>query len=716
MGAAADDDGAEDKRKNDLVERAKACFQLVCEAESEFRKLALEDLKFSTGEQWPFAVQQERNNEGRPCLVVNRIPQFVQQIANDQRQNRPAIKVHPVDGGADEDTAEIIQGLIRHIEYNSNAEVAYDTATENTVKCGIGWWRVTTAYASPDSFDQEIMIKRIPNPLSAYLDPGSQEPDGSDAEWGFIADFYSKEKYQQEFPGTALTDTSAWVSTGNNAPLWMRDGSACVAEFFYKEYTSETICLMSTGETIPKDQAQDRIASAQASNLECHVVKERVAKKTVIKWAKLTAAEILEETECPGRYIPIIPMYGSETNVDGKRILEGIVRSAKDPQRMLNYWKSAQTEAIALAPRAPFIIAEGQLEGYEDQWRLANKKNNAYLPYKPTSIAGVAVPPPQRLAVEPAIQAMSLASRDASDDLKAVTGIYDPTLGAGPTDMSGVAIQRRNNQSQTSNFHFTDNLTRSMRHTGRILVDWIPTIYDSVRTARIIGEDGAQRLVTLNQKHKDENGNEQLYDVTTGQYDVTVATGPSFASKRQEAAASMQEMTRGSPDLMNKIGDLLVNAMDWPGAQEMAARLKKFLPPGVADDAKGPQQIPPQVQQQIQQMQAGIQQLMGSLHAAQDIIKTDRIRAESKERIEMARISADCAIEAAKLKSADARALLDAQMAGAEHQINLLNQAMNAQDPTQTPAHPPAGAPGAAAGGAGGPPTGGQSPGYPMEP
>lgn len=716
---ANEQDGeAEGESDEDIIERAKACLTQAEDAEGENRKLALEDTKFSIGEQWPLNIRQEREQDKRPCLVVNRIPGFIHQITNDQRQNRPAIRVHPVGDGADLETAKVIQGLIRHIEYNSNADVAYDTAFDHTARGGFGFWRVLTDFVSPDSFDQEIYIKRVPDQFSVFMDPRSQEPDGSDAEWALVLEYLTRDDYRDKYPDSKLASLS-WESIGLQPPQWMRDGAACVAEFFYKSYEDHTLYLLKDGRSVLDTDLHAEAAQAAQAGVQIEVVKSRQTKVPVIKWCKLNPIEILERTDWPGKYIPVVPVYGDEIRVDGKRVLEGIVRNAKDPQRMLNFYKSAEAEAIALAPRAPFVGAEGQFEGHEAEWQTANTRNHAYLEYKATSVDGQMVPPPQRMAVEPAVGAISQGAMQAADDLKSATGIYDPTLGAGPADTSGVAIQKRNIQAQTANFHFIDNLTRALRHTGRILVDLIPRIYDTARTARIIGEDGTQKIITLNQSFNSDSGEQLLYKLDTGTYDVTVDVGPSFASKRQETAASMQELSRAYPQLMQYAGDLMVGSMDWNKAQEIADRLKRMLPPQLQDGPQGMGKIPPQVQAQLQQQQVQIQQLAKMYHSAQDELDQKKPEIESRERIEMAKLQTQATIELAKLDSKEGIALLEQEIGAIKHSHALMADQMQAMAAAQS--NPQMQAPDSAGGipapgGDGGPsPTGGPSPGQPME-
>lgn len=699
----------QDKDELKILDEAKARFKLAEEAEADNRRLALEDLEFAAGKQWDDRIRSDREQDGRPCLVINKIPQFIQQVTNDQRQNRPSIKVHPVDDNGDPETAKVLQELIRHIEYNSNAEVAFDTAFEFAVKGGFGYYRIVTEYASPISFEQEILIKRIPNPFMVYFDPSSQEPDGSDANFAFVSELLTEDEYKAKYPNSKLSNKDEWQSVGDQAPSWMPDQSARVVEYFYKEHREEKIYLLNTGETIKESELPEMLPEG------IEIVKERTAQVPTICWVKMNACEILEKTEWPGAYIPIVPVLGSELNINGKRTLAGIIRHAKDSARMYNVWASAEAEAIALAPRAPFIAAEGQLEGYENEWANANRKNFSVLTYKPTDVKGNPVGPPQRHAFEPAVQAITQARMLASDDLKATTGIYDAALGAKSNETSGIAIQRRNVQAQTSNYHFIDNLTRSLRHTGRILIDLIPKIYDSARVVRIIGEDGSQRVVKVNDPNFIEPGKEKPYMLDVGKYDVTVDVGPSFQTKRQEAVASMLEMTRSVPQIMQIAGDLLVKNMDWPGATDIAERLKKTLPPNLVDDPESKTQpIPPQIQAQMQQMNQMVEQLTQKLHEQTDIVENKRLELESRERIEMKKLEVQLEIERAKLDAKDSLALLNAEIGSIEQRLNLLNQNVPIEHDQEFYSDPNGGMPADQEMGMQ-EPTGGFSPGLPME-
>lgn len=669
----ATDDQETKKREESVLSAALERFRIAEEASNDFRNQALDDLKFLSGEQWPIEVKHAREMDRRPCLTINRLPQFVRQVTNDQRQNRPAIKVYPVDDNADIDTAKILQGMIRHIEYNSNADVAYDTAFEGAVKTGLGWFRVLSDYCDHYSFNQELFIKRIPNCLSVYFDPNSLEPDGSDAEWAFISEDMSWDSFKAQFPKAEHCSYEQWESVGNPPPLWANEKTVRVVEYFYKEFEPDRLL-----QVVSPDGATE---SVLLSDLERSgglpqgfvIQAERETMVPRVKWCKLTGGEILEKTDWPGKWIPIIPVYGDEYIVDGRRVIEGIIRHAKDPQRMYNYWASSETETIALAPRAPWIGAEGQFEGHEAQWKTANIRNHAYLEYKPKTLGGQPVGPPQRNVFEAPTQAITQARMLASDDLKATTGIYDAALGNRSNENSGVAIQRRAFQAQTSNFHFVDNLSRSIRHGGRILLDLIPKIYDTARAQRIIGEDNEQQIVKINALFE-KQGEQKFFNLSIGKYDAVCEAGPSFATKRQDAAQSMLEMSKANPQLMQIAGDLMVKNMDWPGSTELADRLKKTLPPGLADqDDKNKKPLPPEVQAQMQQMSQMIENLTHTLDEQSEVIKAKRMEIESRERIEMKKLEVEVELKMAEMGSKESLAVLQHEIAQISQRLDLLN-------------------------------------------
>jgi hypothetical protein len=677
---------AEDARHRELVSLAKERFAAAQEAESEIRKLADDDIRFRAGEQWDAQVLAQRAQDKRPALVINRMPQFERQVTNEQRQSKPAIQVSPVDSDADRETAEVLQGLIRHIESDSSADVAYDTALTCAVRGGIGYLRAITEYEDEGSFDQALKVKRVRDPFSVYMDPGAQEQDGSDANWAFVVDDgISKEEFKANYPDCEPMDGGWGDRTTSN-------GYTCqVVEYFYRERVEDELLLLQawavdesgnqalnpeTGEPIPMGAPIKMFrsdAEAQPERLVgTTLLDSRPTHRIRVKWAKIAGSKVIEETEFPSKYIPVVPVLGDELWVGGKRVLEGIIRNAKDPQRMYNYWSTAITEAIALAPKAPYIAAEGQLGQHAAKWKEAATRNVPYLEYTPKSIGGSLAPPPQRQAFEAPIQAMTMAMQFAADDMKATTGIYDAALGNRSNESSGRAILARQNQSQVSSLHFSDNLQRAMRHLGRILIEAIPRVYGGDRVVRILGEDKSEKLAALNGAAPVENWQKRAFDISTGRYDVTVSMGPSYTSKRQEAAATQMEFMRVYPNAAPVIGDMLAENMDWPGAKKMAQRLKKMLPPGIAEPDENQKVDPGQLQQQLAQLSQQQEQLVSALNQAQDALETKALELQSSERKDLIAKHADLAKAFASTPAEDAlgREVLLMEMHRIEQRLN----------------------------------------------
>jgi hypothetical protein len=676
MAVESKDGNAEDAA---IIARAKRNFKLAEENTSEIRKEALEDYKFRAGQQWPEEIKNARDQEKRPCLTINRLPQFVNQIVNDLRQNRPGIQVDPTGDGARVETAEVIQGICRHIEYASNADIAYDTAVEGQVIGGFGFYRIVTEYANETSFDLEIRIKRIRNPFSVYLDPSANEPDGSDGNWGHVFDELSHEEFKVQFPGSKMSQMADWESLGNDTEGWVSKDGCRITEYFEKEFKRGKLFLLSSGGTIlekdlPKPPATLGVEfDGKPITLQIGEDGEPISRDTIVPgvmWYKLNGIEILERQEFPSKWIPIIPIYGSELIIEGERILEGIVRHARDPQRMYNFWASAETETIALAPKAPWIGVAGQFEGHEEKWETANTRNHAFMEYNAVDLNGKPAPPPQRNQFEPPVQAITSARMASAEDLKATTGIYDPSLGNRSNEVSGIAIQRRNTQAQTSNFHFSDNAGRSIRHGGRVLVDMIPRVYDTPRAVRIIDEEDEQKIVQIN-KIFQEGGKDKIHKLDIGQYDVTINNGPSFQTKRQEFVSSAMELIKAEPQLFGWIGDLLVKSMDWPGAQGIADRLKKMLPPQLQEPVDG-KDIPPQVQQQLAQSRQMIQQLTKQLTQQSQLINSKKMELESKERIEYEKLLADFRIELMRTDASHAKTAFLAEVDTLQTHLNMM--------------------------------------------
>ena len=623
--------------EDDYLVLARERFQRCMESESELRQVMLDDLEFYDGPaQWPDNVRHARELDHRPCLTINRLPQFVHQVSNNIRQQKPSPKVTPVDDQGDPQTAEILQGLIRHIGQQSNASAVRAYASWYQIVTGRGYYRILTKYPDAYSMDQEIYIQRVKNPATVYFDPSAQEPDYSDAEYCFVIEDLTEEEFKRQYPGKPLASAEDYRSTGDGDPGWRRDGGVRVAEYFHVETEPVEIAMLQDGSVVE--------AANIPPELKGLIVQTRTAQMPVVKWCKFDGSQKLEESDWPGRYIPVIPVLGEEYDVDGKTKLVGMVRNAKDPQRMVNYWESAKTETIALAPRVPWVVAEGQIENHEMEWAQANVRNFAYLQYKPRSVGQDMVPPPQRQVYEPPVQAITLAEGQAVDHLKATTGIYDASLGNRSNETSGIGIRQRQLQGDTANYHFVDNLATAITHETRVLVDLIPKVYNRPgRVARILGEDGSRKKVILNQEFN-EGGALKIYDLNVGRYDVVAEIGPSYATRRDESAEGMMAFAQAAPELVPRYADLLVQSQDWPKADEIANRVR---PPDVpAPGEESP--IPPVAQQQISQLQGQLQQLDAMNQQLMSIIQGKQVEAASKERMQSQQIASDERIAAEK--------------------------------------------------------------------
>jgi hypothetical protein len=588
------------------IEAAMKFLRLASDADSNNRMEALEDLKFAAGDQWPVEIQNSRNLEARPCLTINKVDSYVRQVTNQQRQQRPRIKVHPVNNEADLKIAKTLEGITRHIEVNSNADNAYDNAFDYAVRMGWGYWRVETDYVREDSFDQEIYIRPIHNPFTVYFDPNSVEPDGSDAEQCLVTEVIPKATFREMYPDADDGSGFTLRATGDSSAEWVMKEDIRIAEYFHTERKAATLVLLSDGTKLYKEDLPDADMMLAAG---VTIISERKTYKKVIKWCKVTSMQVLEEGEWIGSYIPVIPVYGAQLTVEDKRKKFGLVRHAKDPQRMYNFWRTSQTESIALAPKAKWLLAEGQDEGHENEWAQANIKSAPVLRYKQTDIEGRVAPQPTRLQPEAPPTGIMEAASSINGDLQAVLGIFDPNqMPSG--NISGKALNGQQQQIDLSNYHFYDNLTRSIKHTGKIILDLIPKIYDAERVMRIIGDDGQPDMVTINQR--DAVG-AILNDVTVGEYDIVMDTGPGYQSKRIQAVEAMMPLM-AKDELFKIAGDLVFRNMDFPGADIIADRLAASNPLAQIDD-KSP--IPPQVQMQLAQSKQVIEQQQQQMQAMQ---------------------------------------------------------------------------------------------------
>ena len=603
----------------DLLADAKKAFTRAEESEQSNRDNWIADVRFARlGEQWPEAVRKQRELDGRPCLTINRLPAFIRQVTNDARQNSPSIKFHPVGDGADQATAKVLDGLTRNIETSSNADVAYDNALDNAVTGGFGYFRISTDYAGDDVFDQDIRIEPVKNPLTVYGDPMQTGADSADWDECFVTEMWSRAAFKKKWPNADPVHFEA--SSHDTAGGWFTSEDVRVAEWWTREDVPATLLKLSNGMVMHQAQFDAIEELLEVQGITIADTRQTTTKQVTQRI--ITGAEILETNTWAGKYIPIVPVYGDEVMVDGERHFLSLVRFAKDPQQMFNFWRTASTELVALAPKAPFVGAVGAFVTDADKWATANTTSHPYIEYDVVEGAM----PPQRQSFAGVPAGALQEAMNASDDMKSVMGLFDASMGAPSNETSGRAILARQREGDVSTFNFTDNLSRAIRHAGRIICDLIPKTYSTERIIRVIHEDGSTKSVPINgaqaptpapattpqeqQKQAEElAGITRVYDLTTGKYDVTCESGPSYTTKRQEAANQMIEFMRAVPVAGQVMGDLLAKNLDWPGADDIADRLKTMLP----QQTQGQNPQLQQAQQQIQQMQAALQQAQQQL-------------------------------------------------------------------------------------------------------
>lgn len=591
--------------KDDLHRQALSAFRDAEAAEEHNRVTALEAITFARlGDQWPASIKRQRQLDGRPCLTINKLPAIARQVINDFRQNKPSIEVHAADDFADPQTAQVYAGLIRNIEYQSNSDAIYDTALEAAVYGGFGYIRIVTDYSYDDSFNLDIRLKRVSNPFSVYGDPNGREVDSSDWDTAFVTDEYTKDSFKRQWGDKAQVD---WDDTSWAEWRSVERSTVTVAEYWTREEAEKKIFQLSDGSVVDKEAIEDPAFQLQLQIGVIGIQGERTVKTKRVKQRFVTGAEILEEKEWPGCYIPIVPVYGEEIDVQGKRYFRPLLYNSIDPQRNFNYWRSSATELVALAPRVPYIGPKNAFNTDNSKWQTANTQSHAYLEYD-----GQIPPQRQPLDVGRAAGALQEAL-NASEDIKTTTGIFDASLGARSNETSGKAILARQQEGDVSTFHFIDNVSRAIRHAGTILIDLIPKVYDSEQMVRILGEDGKQGMAQIGpeaqpqvdpqtgQPVMDEKGQTMLkvHALGVGKYDLAVKTGPSFTTQREAATAFMTELVRADRSLAPVIAPELFKSMDYPGAAKIAEKIESATQ----------NQVPEQVQQKLQEMQGVIAKL-----------------------------------------------------------------------------------------------------------
>lgn len=670
--------GSDTDKDEDYLADAKQALQDAKDFENENRVSFIDDTRFARlGEQWPEAMRRQRELDARPCLTANMLPSYIRHVINNARQNKPGIVVHPVDSQADPATADILNGLIRQIEQSSDAEVAYDTALDNAVTGGWGYFKINTRYATDDTFDQDIIIEAVANPLSIYGDPHSTAADSSDWMRAFELDQLSKAAFKLRWKDADAVSFDN--PTGERSKI--EDEQITIASDWTREEVAKQIVAVSMPEA---DADPAKVMTAMALGVSDKLIVDletfeqnadlykalgmnvvgspRAVPSFKVTQRILSGCDVLETIDWAGKYIPIIPVYGEDVNIEGVRHLRSLIRDGKDLQRMFNFWRTASTEMVALAPKAPFIGRKGAFQTDAAKWATMNVENWSYVEYD-----GAEAPQRQPFAGVPA--GIMQEATSAAEDMKAILGIFNAQ--GEDNEASGRAILARQKQADIGSFHFIDNLSRGIRHGGRVILDLIPKVYSTQRVIRIVGQDGTQQAVKIGPAQPQEQqpgpaiqpgsappmqgaspagspvppqgapqpmpmgqpgmpppampgpspmapappldpqmlqqvaAVERIFDLTVGKYDLTVQAGPAYSTLREELNTVLMELVRAYPPAAPAIMDLIVKTLDIPDADEVADRIQQM--------AQGTQGADPKAQQAVQQLQSALEQAHGQV-------------------------------------------------------------------------------------------------------
>lgn len=609
-----------DEVKDELLAQARKRMDAATQGDQENREEALDDLRFLAGiGQWPDDIQQDRAAAGKPCLIVNQLPQFLRQVTGDIRSTNPSIKVTAADSAADPKIAETFEGIIRQIQNRSGASSVYERGAESAAACGMGYWRILADYEHEGSFNQDIRIESIPNPFSVYFDPDAMLSTREDAEYCFITQSMNEEAFREEYPDANAEPINADGIT-DNLHSWRDGDKVIIAEYFWKERKAVKMYLLPDGSTVIAPETKPTA-----------FLKERDGTQTVIKWAKISGKDVLEgPQDTPWKHIPVVAVMGEELYAGDRMYRSSVIRHAKGPQSIFNITWSTAIEVAAMQPKSPWLVTPTQIAGFEAMWAEPDA-NKTTLLYNPDPTSGA----PQRIAPPMSSQALSELLTRAAMELRSTTGIQDAALGARSAEKSGVAIRQRQQESDNSTSIYADNMGKAIAHTGRIIVAAAPNVYDTARTLQTIAKDGTAGMAEVNQISFTPEGQPQQIDLSRGQYDVEVEVGPNYATRMQAAADGMMQFMQINPQAAMLIGDLMATAMDWPGADQIAERLKAALPPGIAQD-KDAQPDPAQMQamqmqQQEQMRMAEMGKIMQELEIRQKVAEASKAEAQATE-------------------------------------------------------------------------------------
>ena len=687
-----------------VIKEARERWNRCAEAEDKRRKQIVLAKEFRATKQWPdeiaiqrqggAALQGQAAQPPRPMITVDRLSQPIRQVSNAIRSANYGIDILPNGEGADEETAKIFKGYIRRIQNAARTEDPIPWAADQAVEGGIGWFRLATQYldklgqtADASVFDQELVLGRITNNLAVYCDPAAVKPTRGDMRFAFVTEDVMKDDFKRQWPKADFTGLEGFTSEGDNSKWkdWVSADMVRVAEYWTVTDETQVVALLTNGQIVQDDQIPED---------ESLIRQKRELKIPRVKMQKINAVEVLEEFDWLGTRIPLFPILGEELNVDGEVILRGIIAAAMDPQRMLNFSYSAVVEMFALSTKAPWVVAEGQTEGFEDIWQQANRYNYSFLPYKPTSLAGAMVPPPQRQTAEPPIQAAVEMCKIFEDAIKATTAIYDPGLGnISAQEKSGRAILALQQQGELTQSHFSANVMCAYLDVAQEMVHIIPQITRPGQILQILGIDDAPEQVMVGQPYQMQGGTPvpapgvtpemvqmqkglaKFYDLKQGRYAVTVNVGKAYTTRKSEGAAMIGDFIEKSPQLLNLLGDIFFRDLDFPGSEEISERMKKLLPPQLQQGQEG-EPNPQMLMQRQQQLQQMLKMTTDELNAKNHLIETEQVKAQQE--LQKVKLTKDADFATTKLEW-DKKIELELIKAQASVEVAELNNKIEAQ-------------------------------------
>ncbi len=705
----------------EIWEEARDRLQISADANSENRKRAKAAMVFREGDQWDHDVITTAS-EDSPELTINLTDAFVRRVVNNIKQQRPRGKCHPVGDGADVELAEIINGIGRHVEVRSEADIAYDLAAERAIDAGEGYFRIVAEYIRPDSFQKDLRILPIRNIFTVYMDPAAIMPSGADQDWCLISVKMKRQEYRRRYPNAANVNWNDVDREGSRLD-WEDKEEVRLAEYFRIREKPEKLYLIrgQGGEeyTLYHSQLPRREdgrvvlddAVARLAQRGLRIDDKRDSVKRSVEWFRLNGLLVIERQVIPGTYIPVFRVEGNAVDVDGRVRRRGMVQAMMDPQRMVNYGEVAKIKRLGLAPKAPWIAAEGQLDGHPE-WNDANQKAYSVLIYKPITIETnslpIMIPPPTRQPPAQIEAGFSEFVQGMRSNLVAVAGMpNEPGQDEQGVVVSGRAIDRRQWLSDQSHFQYYEHLTQAIGQCWRVMLEWIPVYFSERRMQRIIGEDSTPQMVPINHPEEGEDGAVRRVknDLSIGRYDVVMDTGPGYETKREEGAANLLDLAKIPPLaelIAQRAPDLLFRAIDHPYMQELADRLMAATPEGLKKVMEGLSSRARSVVQALaqenaalsQKLQAALQELklhMGKAHldAATKVHDTDT-KAQTALQVEEIRAGGKI-IDAKGAHDHDAR-MLERQLAHDADQAALARTDANMNAAADRAAQPPTGA------------------------